>query len=147
MCKYTFFLLFFAFFAVRVEAQTTQPTVSSSSPPDPTQRMALGTMVVTATRAEEPLKNIPASVSVVTAEAIQQRGNRYIGDELVRVPGIFVTKNDQGTYTSLTIRGVTARHHNDTFVTLLDGIPFITSSDEIDLEQISLALVDRVEVI
>jgi iron complex outermembrane receptor protein len=75
------------------------------------------------------------------------KGTRYIGDELVGLPGIYVEKNDDGTYTSVTIRGVPQQHHNETFLAMVDGVPFVTGNEEIDLELIPTDIVERVEVV
>jgi iron complex outermembrane receptor protein len=105
------------------------------------------TVVVTATRSERPLRDVPATLNVVTQDEIATKGMRYIGDELQSVPGVFVQKNDEGAYTSMTIRGVPEQHHNETFLALLDGVPFVSGNDEIQLESIPADIVDRVEVV
>jgi iron complex outermembrane receptor protein len=105
------------------------------------------TVVVTATRSERALKDVPATLNVITAAEITDKGARYVGDELQSVPGVFVMKNDEGTYTSLIIRGVPEQHHNETFLALLDGVPFVSGNDEVDLEQIPTGAVDHVEVV
>lgn len=110
--------------------------------------VSLAEVVVTATRAEEELKDVPASVSVVTAREIEQRGMLYQGDELAAVPGVFVQKNDEGVFTGVTIRGVPNRHHNDTFLAMVDGVPMISADDEVQLEEtVPLSLVDRMEIV
>jgi iron complex outermembrane receptor protein len=104
-------------------------------------------IVITATRLESELKDAPASVSALNAQEIENRAVRYIGDELTGLASVFVQKNDEGAYTGVTIRGVPNRHHNDTFLALLDGIPFVSPGDEVDLEVIPIRIVDRVELV
>jgi iron complex outermembrane receptor protein len=104
-------------------------------------------LMVTSTRIETELKDTPASLSIITSDDITNKGARYVGDELLGQPGVFVTRADEGTYTSVTIRGVPEVHHNDTFLALIDGIPLVTSNDEVNLEQIPLDIVERVEVV
>jgi len=105
------------------------------------------TVVVTATRSEKPLKDVPATLNVVSQDEIVSKGMRYIGDELQSVPGVFVQKNDEGAWTGMSIRGVPSQHHNDTFLALLDGVPFVTGNDEVELELIPADIVERVEVV
>ncbi|MBC7933052.1 MAG: TonB-dependent receptor [Rubrivivax sp.] len=105
------------------------------------------TVVVTASRAEETLQDVTAAVSVVTKEDLEQRSPPFVGYELTGVPSVFVRRTDEGAYTSVQIRGVPERHHNDTFIALLDGIPVVSPGDEIDLEVIPIRSVERVEVV
>lgn len=105
------------------------------------------TVVVTATRSEKPLKDVPATLNIVSQDEILSKGMRYIGDELQSVPGVFVQKNDEGAWTGMSIRGVPSQHHNDTFLALLDGVPIVTGNDEVELELVPADIVDRVEVV
>lgn len=105
-------------------------------------------IVVTATRREEELQQVPAAISVVGAEEIARRGTTSRGQELVGVPGVKFDSFNEGTYGSIQIRGTPSENHNDTFVALVDGVPFMTNSDEADLERLlPLAVVERVEVL
>ncbi len=129
-----------------VEVQAGQATVVDFALSEAT--VSLAEVVVTATRTEEELKDVPASVSVITARDIETKAHLYQGDELAGIPGIFVQKNDEGVWTGATIRGVPNRHHNDTFLALVDGVPMISADDEVQLEEtVPLSLVDRVEVV
>lgn len=110
--------------------------------------VSLERITVTATRSLRDIQEVPASLSLVSARDIQRRGALYQGEELVGVPGVTVGGGYEGTYTSLTLRGVPSDHHNDTFVGLVDGVPFVTNSDEVDLERMMpLSLMERVEVV
>ena len=104
-------------------------------------------VTVTASRLETPNKDVPATLQVITADEIAERAVQSVGDELKSVPGIAVAKAYEGTYTSLTVRGVPNQHHNDTFLALLDGVPMVTGHDEVELDQIPLDAVERVEVV
>lgn len=131
---------------------TAEVRVAAGTPATHNAKLALAgftenTVVVTATRSERPLRDVPATLNVVTQDEIATKGMRYIGDELQSVPGVFVQKNDEGAYTSMTIRGVPEQHHNETFLALLDGVPFVSGNDEVELEAIPAAIVDHVEVV
>ncbi|WP_159107194.1 TonB-dependent receptor, partial [Azospirillum sp. B4] len=122
------------------------PQAPTSTAADDTQS-PLDQIVVTATRRAEALRDVPASVSTVSRADFEQKGVLFIGDELTDLPGVLVSKNDMGTYTSITLRGVPAKVHNDTLVVMMDGVPFVTGDDEVDLEQLPFAAVGRVDVV
>ncbi len=105
------------------------------------------TMVVSASRYAQRLLDVPVSMSVVDAEAMATQGVRFVGDELLTVPGLSISQADEGTYTGITVRGVRNEHQNDTFVAMVDGVPFVTIDDEVDLEQVPFVAVERVEVL
>ena len=107
----------------------------------------LETLVVTATRRPDPVRDVPASVSTVSRDSFQEAGVRFIGQELQGLPGVLVSTNDAGTYTGITLRGVPNRIHNDTLAVLLDGVPMATGDDENDLEQLPFAAVGQVDVV
>ncbi|WP_420243261.1 TonB-dependent siderophore receptor [Roseiterribacter gracilis] len=103
--------------------------------------------MVTATRTEEPAREVPAAISTIGRAEWEKRGALFIGDELAQIPGLTLQRNDSGTYTSLTLRGVPNRIHNDTLLALVDGIPMVAGDDEIDLEQIPYDATERVDVL
>jgi len=108
---------------------------------------ALDEIVVTATRRATTIRDVPASVSRVDRNDFEAKATRFIGEELRGLPGLVVKTNDQGTYTDITIRGVPNRVHNDTITVLMDGVPFVTGDDEVDLEQLPFGVVGQVDVV
>ncbi|MSU52412.1 MAG: hypothetical protein EXS41_03320 [Opitutaceae bacterium] len=127
-------------------AQTTVPTPApAASSDDPLVK--LDTLVVSATRTEKPLIEVPASVSVVSLKDRENKGLVQIGQELVGVPGVTLRQEQSGVEAALVIRGAPERHLNDTFLLLLDGVPFVTPGDEVLLESVPYGAVDRVEVV
>lgn len=126
--------------------------IQTENPPDFNMSLEVGSVansvvVVSVSRIEEELKNAPASISVVTRSEIENREVRSAGYELVGQPSVFVPQYYEGAYTSVVIRGVPERHHNDTFLALVDGIPFVTAGDEVELEFIPIDIVERVELV
>ncbi|HYE51370.1 MAG TPA: TonB-dependent receptor [Azospirillaceae bacterium] len=126
--------------ALPAGAQTASPAASQ-----PGSR--LDEVVVTATRRADLLRDVPASVSTVSRDAFEAQGVRFAGEELTGLPGVTVGTNDGGTYTGLTIRGVPNRIHNDTLAVLVDGVPYVTGDDEVDLEQLPFGAVGRVDLV
>lgn len=81
----------------------------------------LDAVVVTATKYETPLKDIPASVSVIDADAIKRQNlpNGDVGDVLRSVPGVTVRRAYAPFPAYPNIRGL----GSDATVTLVNGIP------------------------
>ena len=108
----------------------------------------LDQVVVTATRQAEDILNVPASVSVVPARQMETRANLYASEPLIGVPGVVVRDNGESVFTTARFRGVPNNHQNDNFIALVDGVPFVTGGDEVDLDAlVPLTVVDRVEVV
>jgi len=76
-------------------------------------------IVVTATRSEQPLSQVGASVTVIDAEKIKTRQSVAVVDLLRTVPGVTFSRNGGiGTTTSVNIRGA----ESDQTVALIDGV-------------------------
>lgn len=120
----------------------------SDSETEPAVEELHETLVVTATKQERKLKEVPASISVINAQTIQEKGATSAGEELQGIPGIFLRRQEEGAnFMQLNIRGVTGVHGNDTFLALLDGIPFVTAHEEVLLAEIPFGAVTRTEVV
>lgn len=106
------------------------------------------TLVVTATKSEQEATDVPASVTLVDQETLTQKGVLMASQELVGVPGVFFRRQDAAdTFMSVNIRGLTGNHGNDTFLALLDGIPFVSAHEEVLLGEIPFGAVEQVEVV
>jgi len=83
--------------------------------------------VVTATRVERALLEVPASITVQNTEELRLKGFNYGTDEFRGVPGVFFRRGegDGEEFPFIAIRGVTGNHGNDTFLAMVDGIPFV----------------------
>ncbi len=106
-------------------------------------------IVITATRTEKSLLEIPASVSVQNMEDLEQRGFVHGTDEFRGVPGMFVRngEGDAEEFPFISIRGITGNHGNDTFLAMIDGIPFVGPDEEVILYQLPYSIVDSVEIV
>jgi vitamin B12 transporter len=79
----------------------------------------LGTVVVTATRAEAPLQSVTNSVSVVSEADIADRQSVTVTDALRDVPGVDISQSGSlGSTTSVFIRGA----NSDQALILFDGV-------------------------
>ncbi|WP_239019727.1 TonB-dependent receptor plug domain-containing protein [Sphingomonas suaedae] len=78
-------------------------------------------VVVTASRSGEdvPVEDIPASITVIDAQALEDRQTRIVSDVLRDVPGVAVNRTGGiGSLTQIRIRGTEANH----VLVLVDGI-------------------------
>ena len=102
-------------------------------------------VTVTATRAEEALERIGASVTVVPEEVFQAQEYRKVDEVLRTVPGVEVqTSGSPGRLTTIKIRGA-----NPTQVqVLIDGVRVkSTTSGDFDFADLTLDDIERIEVV
>ncbi|WIY69028.1 TonB-dependent receptor [Aquidulcibacter paucihalophilus] len=113
---------------------------------EPTQ---LDEVVVTATRSEQSILDVPAAISSQNLDELRQQGFTYGTDEFRGVPGVYFRRGegDGDEFPFVSIRGVTGNHGNDTFLALIDGIPFVGPDEEVMLYQVPYGAVERVEVV
>ena len=93
----------------------------------PEESFQLDQVVVTATRTEQKLKDIPANVTVLTEEDIQQSAAQTVDDLLRQVPGFSLLRQSGSlanapTNQSVSLRGLGGTSASRTLV-LLDGVP------------------------
>ena len=117
--------------------------------PSGSEAAGLEEIVVTASRGEKPLMEVPASVTVQNVEALREKGFNYGTDEFRGVPGVFFRRGegDGEEFPFITIRGVTGNHGNDTFLALVDGIPFVGPDEEVLLYEVPYTVVDTIEIV
>lgn len=102
-------------------------------------------VVVTATRLEEPLEQIGASVTIIQAEDLQARGYRTVEEALRTVPGLDVQRSGSlGKITTVRIRGAGAGQ----IQVLIDGVRVksVTSGD-FDFADLPVDEIERIEVV
>ncbi len=102
-------------------------------------------VVVTATRVEEPLEQIGASVTVIPDDVLEAGQYRLVDEPLRTVPGVEVERSGSpGKVTSVRIRGA-----NPTQVQILvDGVRVkSTTTGEFDFADLALDDVERIEVV
>lgn len=101
-------------------------------------------IVITATRREQTLSEIPVSTYVIESELISNRNNLQIDDILRYVPGVNMIQYQ------VNIRGSSgySRGTGTRVLLLFDGMPFLTGdAGEIIWEAIPVWQIDRVEVV
>lgn len=103
-------------------------------------------IVVTASRAVSQPREIGSAVTVITQESLDRNQITFVKDALIDVPGLAVSTDRPGNYTSVSIRG----SNNDEVLWLVDGIklgdPSATST-EFRAEHLIAADIGRIEVL
>jgi vitamin B12 transporter len=130
-------------------ALSPSPSPSPAPIPSATQAQApeqrLKTMVVTATRIEQPISQIGTTVTVVSGESVQEQKIEHVSTALRQVPGVQVTQSGSpGALTDVSIRGATP---SQTLV-LLDGVEVNTgATGEFNFANLTTDNLDRIEVL
>jgi vitamin B12 transporter len=134
----------------RVEASLPGFQTASAAADSPALRIALAigpireAVIVSATRGEAPASQIGSSVTVVDAEAIEQRGTPFVGELLRSTPGVTVVRvGGLGNVTGMFVRGGESNYNK----VLLDGIPLNEPGGTFDFSNVTTESLDRVEVL
>jgi outer membrane receptor protein involved in Fe transport len=93
----------------------------------PSDNDALTTIVVTAEKKEEKLKDVPMSITALGGNALDNLQYRSFSDYAAMVPGLSLTSSQPGL-TTLTLRGQNAGGVGSTVAVYLDESPFGSSS-------------------
>ena len=104
------------------------------------------TVVVTATRFPVDVATVGSSISVITADDLQQQQTRFVSDVLREVPGVAVSRAGTfGTQTQVRIRGAEG---NQTLV-IIDGVEVNdpAGGNEFDFGQLLSSDIERIEVL
>jgi len=130
MGKYTFSLIACATLVASLEAK----------------ELSLDPIVITATKAEQPLKDVTSNNEIITGEELEEKHVITIGDALNLVAGISTLSNGGlGKSTSVYLRGFDSKRT----LVLIDGIRYndISSMDGASFEHLMMNEVERIEVI
>ncbi|WP_320056201.1 TonB-dependent receptor [Desulfuromonas thiophila] len=100
-------------------------------------------LVVTATRTESALAEAPGSIEVIDAASLRQMNARTLADALEYATGLVIA-TETGRTLAPSIRGTSAKH----CLVLVDGRRLVVGyGDLVDINQIPLTLVERIEVV
>jgi outer membrane cobalamin receptor len=120
--------------------------VANSATVDITMRVSAvtETLVVSATQIDQPLSRTADSVTVISGQDLEARQITSLGDALLTVPGFNVVRSGgPGTLTSLFPRG----GESDFTLVMVDGIRANSFGGGLDLSQVPLSDIDRIEVV
>jgi vitamin B12 transporter len=120
---------------------------AQSAPDQPGSAAAIPETIVTATRVPTPEQNIPAGITVIDRQTIEQRGYTTLVDALSAVPGLHIVQSGgPGANASVFIRGT----NSNQVLVLVNGVPVNDPSDPggaFNFGVDTLADVQRIEVI
>ena len=105
-------------------------------------RASLEEIVVTATKRDQSLQDVPSSVSVLTSADIEAAGIKRPSDFLASVPNVTFYEDNAGEVT-INVRGQTGVRSGDPNVAIVvDGVPMVTlkafNQDLVNIEQIEV---------
>ena len=110
--------------------------------------ITLDEIVVTATKMEKKIKDIPAPIYLITEEDIKQTDARNIEEALQRVPGVFTEDKYHAEYNVISFRGIGLHTHvTRGILVLVDGTPINEAMGRVDFEGIDLENVEKIEVL
>src|SRR5713226_3472672 len=109
-------------------------------------------VVVTATRAEQPIGEAPASVTVLSREDIRQGAGQSLDDLLRQIPAFSLFRRSSSLVSHPTTQGVSLRGIGPSGVSrtlvLLDGVPFNDPfGGWVYWTRVPMEAADRVEVV
>ena len=93
----------------------------------PADSDTLTTIIVTAEKREEPLKDVPMSVTALSGNVLDERQARDFSDYAAMVPGLSLASSQPG-YTRLTLRGQNTGGVGSTVAVYMDESPFGSST-------------------
>jgi len=100
-------------------------------------------MVVTGTRTPKTLIDSPVKIDVVSGVQLRKVSQSTLGRALNFMPGVVAKRSEKDGYT-VYLQGYSANR----VLILLNGQPLITpTGSEVDLDQISVADIERVEIL
>ena len=105
------------------------------------QEYDLDAMVVTATRTMKQIKEVPSSVSVVTAKELENHNVISVQDALQYLPGVYMDQSSQG---AISLRGFGSTN----VLVLVDGVQQNdTYEGSVNFNSIPVENIERIEVV
>ncbi|MBP5856237.1 TonB-dependent receptor [Marivibrio halodurans] len=108
--------------------------------------LSLSPIVVSASRVPLPAERVGSAVTVITAEEIERRGDRFVADILRDVPGLAVNRTGAaGALTAVRIRGAEADHT----LVIVDGVEVNDPSagSDYDFARLMAQDIERIEIL
>jgi len=121
------------------------PSFSAVADTDTSDQVERPTIVISASRIEQPVSTVGSSVTVLAADELKERGISFVADAFREVPSLAVSSSGgHGSKTQIRIRGNEANH----VLVLVDGMRVSNASDgEFDFANMHLDGIERIEVL
>ena len=137
---------FFAALAIPASAQTPTPAPTPSPTPGPSNSPSFEEdVIVSATKTDQEMIEIPNSVSVVSGEELRRRGTRTVADALQNIVGVD-TGDGSDNGPRLPNIGVYGVKEFDALMVTLDGVP-VGGPFNPNLAMIPVDDIDRIEIV
>src|SRR5690348_10859940 len=129
--------------AVAAALGTTMASPAGAQDASPTATEQIDEVLVTARRRSETFKDVPMTVSVFTAEAIESAGIERPGDFIARVPNMTLVETQNAGNAFVVVRGISqARNSEPSVAVLVDGVletnPAEFNQQLFDIQQIEV---------
>ncbi|MBA7606748.1 Vitamin B12 transporter BtuB [subsurface metagenome] len=112
--------------------------------PENESQYTLPEVIVTATRVNQPLKEVPLSSSVITREALETTPALDVGDILRTQTGVYVRSTNLGGVATASLRGA----QSSQVLVVRDGMPINDAFLGLtDLSRLMLGGVERIEIV
>ena len=112
--------------------------------PEHKSQYTLPEIIVTATRLNQPLKDVPLSSSVITREALETAPALDVGDILRTQTGVYVRSYNPGGVATVSLRGA----QSSQVLVVRDGIPINDAFLGLtDLSRLMLGGIERIEIV
>jgi vitamin B12 transporter len=119
-------------------------TAAVANAQEPVDTATLAPITVTATRVAVDRRAAPAAITVISGDDLRARGITRLADALRELPGASVVQSGSfGAQTGLFLRG----GESDYTKVLIDGVPLNDAGGAIDLAHLTVADVERIEVV
>jgi iron complex outermembrane receptor protein len=110
----------------------------------------LDTVIVTATKREQRLQDIPAAVSAVTGQQLQEMGAQSLADYVTKLPGVHFNDYQPGV-SEVVIRGISATTYHEQGQTVvgyyINEIPLSEAGWPVVIPDVDTFDLNRVEVL
>ena len=121
-------------------AGQTPPAAQSQSPDDPPVRVTLPSVTVNAQKEPADPRELPVSVTAVSAETIERAGIRIVSEAAIFAPNVTFTEFTARKLSNPRFRGIGSSPANPAITTFMDGVPQLNSNSSsvqlLDVEQI-----------
>ncbi|WP_158238349.1 MULTISPECIES: TonB-dependent receptor [Luteimonas] len=100
-----------------------QDTTDSTPPPQAVDAVTLDSVVVTANKRVENVRDVGASISVINERQLENMGASSLSDYAALIPGLQVQSSGTPGLTSVSLRGISALSSGATVATYIDEVP------------------------
>jgi len=121
------------------------PSFSAVAETNASDQAELPTIVISASRIEQPVSKVGSSITVLAVDELLERGISFVGDAFREVPSLAVTsQGPRGSMTQVRVRGNEANH----VLVLVDGMRVSNAgTGEFDFSNMRLDGIERIEVL